>query len=139
MLISYTSENELDHAVHFTMYMHKGKENAIPRWELVRRIYGEESVTAETQDDDNLYDRSVRASLERWRAQGHHFCNVGGGKGYYVADTREEYEEFKRYYLGAAYRKLQVTAVMGEMADTRWGRVPKKSSPLQVGMFGGRQ
>lgn len=136
-IIRYASELELDHAVHFAMYMHKGQANAIPRWELVRRIYGEECVTAETQDDDNLYERSVRNSLERWRAKGHHFCNMGHGEGYYVANDREEYEAFKRYYLGAALRKLQVTSAMDEMADERWGRVPRKASPLQVGMFGG--
>jgi hypothetical protein len=61
------------------------------------------------------------------------------GDGYYVANSRDEYEDFKKSYLSATYRKLEIASMMDVTADHRWGAKPKQTSPMQVGMFGGVQ
>lgn len=132
----YTSEIEFDRAVLYILNQHRGHGNAIPRWSLVERVFGPEAVAAPIRNNNNVYDRQVRDSIERWRATGQHICNLGDG-GYFMAASREEYEEFKRYYLGAAYRKLQITSAMDDAANRRWGLVPKVSDPKQAVLFGG--
>lgn len=131
---TYSSDIELDHEVAFVMNMHKGFENAIGRWDLVRRIFGADAALSDTENDGNMYDRQVRDSLERCRSQGQHFCNLGNGKGYYVASTRAEYEKFKNYYIGAALRKLEVARMMDETADKRFGKVGKNVAAGQMFM-----
>lgn len=132
----YSSLDSLDNEVLFVLGMRKGEGRAIPRWELVVRIYGEDVVTEETRNDDNLYDRAVRKSIERLRQNGHHICNRGNGAGYYIADSREEYEKFKEYYLGPAYPKFQAVKVMDAEAERRWGKQPKPAPEGQVALFG---
>ena len=110
-------------------------------WSVVVRDADEEparliSAALETmRNDENPYDRQVRDSIERHRAKGRHYCNVGDGKGYFIANTRQEFEQFKRYYLGAAVRKMQNMSAMDDTADERWGRMPRKTSPLQPSLL----
>ena len=129
---TYTSDVELDREVAFVMYQHKGPANAIGRWELVALIFGD--AAAVIRDNDNQWDRKVREAIERNREKGNLFCNIGNG--YFVATSREEYEAFKKYYLGAAYRKLQITAVMDDAADGMWGMQPRETSKMQPSLFG---
>lgn len=131
----YLSIESLDSEVLFVMSFRMGEKNAITRWALVKRIYGEDAVSDETQNDDNLYDRAVRKSIERLRQHGHHICNRGNGAGYYIADSREEYEKFKEYYLGPAYPKFQAVKVMDVEAEKRWGKKEKPAPEGQAVMF----
>jgi len=133
MIKDYENEIQLDAEVAFILRQHMGMNNAIPRWDLVARVFGESAAVV--RDNDNQYDRKVRESIERHREKGRHFCNVGSG--YFVATSREEYEQFKKYYLGAAYRKLQITAVMDDKADETWGMQPRQVSQMQPSLFGG--
>jgi hypothetical protein len=87
------------------------------------------------RNNNNVYDRQVRDCIERWRSQGQHICNSGGG--YFIADTREEYDAFIENYMSSAYRRFEIKSVMDVTADKRFGPRPKKVSPQQVGMFGG--
>lgn len=135
MIKVYADDVALDQEVAFVMNMHRGKGNAVGRWDLVRSIFGLEAAAPGEENDGNLYDRHVRESLERWRSQGQHFCNVGNGRGYYVANTREEYEEFKAYYIGAALRKFQVMRMMDETADQRFGKVEKVQQNGQMALI----
>ena len=65
-----------------------GKANAIPRSELV-------TVSG-------LPDRQVREQLEQARMAGMLICNDQDGRGYYLAETREEAAaQFKRDYARA--------------------------------------
>ena len=131
----YKSIEELDGYVLFVLNMHRGEQNAITRWALVKRIYGEGAADEDTQNDDNLYDRAVRKSIERLRQQGQHICNRGNGAGYYVAATREEYERFKQYYLGPSYPKFQAVQVMDAAADARWGKLQRPAPQGQQSLF----
>lgn len=129
---SYLTEAELDREVIFQMYQHRGRVNAIERWSLVRKVFGEEAVPSKAEETDgNVYDRQVRDSLERLRPH-HLICNMGDGKGYFIATTREEYEAWKKYYLGSSYLKLQIVSKTDETADSRFGKLPKSPDPLPL-------
>lgn len=127
---TYASTDEIDRQVLFQLNFHHGKDRAIPRWDLVRKVFGEDAVTGETMNDDNPSDRATRNSIERLRHKGNHICNLGDGKGYFIASTRAEYEQFKKYYLGASWNKFENVNHMDISADTRWGKVPKTPDPL---------
>jgi hypothetical protein len=133
----YLSDKELDNAVLFILHQHMGKENAIGRWELVEKVFGADVVIETMRNNNNVFDRQVRDSIERWRSQGQHLCNLG--KGYYTATTRKEYKEFIKNYCSAAYKQLSNKAMMDQTADIRFGPEPQEASPMQVGMFGGVQ
>jgi hypothetical protein len=135
MPMDYLSEMELDRAVLFVLHQHVGKDNAIERWSLDEKIFGADVAIEPLRNNNNIYDRQVRDSIERWRSQGQHICNMGAG--YFVAKTRDEYNAFKAKYLSAAYKQLQNASMMDMTADDRWGAVPKPVSVMQVSMFGG--
>lgn len=130
--MNYQNEESLDNQVLFILNMHFGRENAIKRWDLVERVYGRPA--AAQRSDENPWDRNVRQSIERLRNSGQHICNRGNGNGYYMAESRDEYEEWKKYFLGAAYNKLVTISALDESADQRWGRVPKPH-PYQEPLF----
>ena len=124
-------DHEVDSRVLDILDRRRGKGQAIPRWDLVEAVFGVK-VPAEEQNDNNRRDRQVRDSIERWRKQGRHLCNVGNGQGYYTAATQDEYEEFRRYYLGAAYKKLESVKAMDETADMEWGKSVKVTPQGQM-------
>lgn len=134
MLRSYENREGLDREVLFVLNFHKGEKNAVGRWELVRRVYGDEAVSEETMSDGNKYDRAVRMSIERLRHDGNHICNRGNGNGYYIADSRDEYKQFVRYYLGPSYPKFENVKAMDAAADARWGREPKQAPEEQMAL-----
>lgn len=128
----YDSNFQFDNELLRILLQHNGKARAIGRWDLVVAMFGADAVTDETRNDDNPYDRAMRKGIERMRYAGHHICNRGGGAGYYIAETREEYDEFKVYYLGPAYKKFPAVKAMDEKADSRWGKQPKPVNEGQM-------
>jgi hypothetical protein len=135
MIREYSSTFSLDNEVLFVLMMHKGQNNPINRWTLVRKIYGEEAVSEETENDKNLYDRSVRSSINRLRKAGEFICSKSNGKGYYYATSREEYKDFVRSYLGNDYDKFENVRAMDAKADLVWGPEPKPTPIGQAAMF----
>lgn len=131
----YKSLEELDSEVIFVLGFRMGQDNPIGRWDLVKRIYGEDAVTEETKNDSNPYDRAVRSSIQRLRKKGKHICSKSNGKGYYMAKTREEYKDFKSSYLGTNYEKFEIIHAMDEMADLEWGPEPKEPKPTPEGQM----
>ena len=76
----------LDCAVLSVMRYHKGRENAIPRIDLLEmlKMHGWETG-----------DRAVRLQINLLRKQGHLICSAGGrGGGYYIARNWSELEDF---------------------------------------------
>lgn len=125
MEMDYSNTIELDRVVLHFINMHRGRENAINRWVLVERVFGAGAAAQPLRNNNNIWDRQVRDSIERLRESGQHICNLGDG--YFMAITRDEYEKFKASYLSAAYRKLEITRMMDESADERWGKVPHEA------------
>lgn len=117
------NDEQLDRDVLFWLKHHIGKQNAIGRWELVQRIFGEEA--ARVQSDENPYDRQIREAVVRLRRSGLLICDMGDGRGRYIAATLEEYQAFRKYYGAGAFEKLETIREMDKAAGRTW------SDPLQ--------
>ena len=65
MNIIQLTDDELDAKLKSLFSLHQGRQNAIERWALVLKIFGEGSDIPRT--DDNLHDRAVRAAVQRLR------------------------------------------------------------------------
>ncbi|HEX2994758.1 MAG TPA: hypothetical protein VHP14_08040 [Anaerolineales bacterium] len=119
------SDTQLDRDVLVWLKHHVGKQNAIGRWELVQRIFGEEA--ARVQSDENQYDRQIRDAVVRLRRSGLLICDMGDGRGRYVAATLEEYQAFRKYYGAGAFDRLTTIREMDNAAKEAW----PGSDPLQ--------
>lgn len=133
-ITTYSSTEAFQRELLFVIYQHKGRENTIDRWSLVRRLFGAESVPAGEESDSNPYDRRVRDNIEILRKPPHQhlICNMGDGSGYFIARTRAEYDAWKKYYLGSTYEKWVVVNGLDAVADETWGKVPKEPDPLPL-------
>lgn len=129
MIKEYANEVALDQFVIYVLGHHRGREQSIGRWELVARVYGDESAEESVRNNNNRWDRAVRESIERWRSQGQHVCSQGGG--YYLAKTREEYDTWVETYVKPARRLYSNKEMMDQTADKQWGRKPK-ADPLPM-------
>jgi len=126
---------QLENEVLFIINMHQGEQNPIDRWTFAKKVYGDDAVTDETKNDNNPYDRSVRDMLEFLRVKREMLiCNLGDGRGYYLARTREEYKRWKKYYLGASITKYTVVSVTDKVADRKFGPEPKPAPEGQAVM-----
>jgi len=119
---TFLSKDELDHDLLYVLMQHQGAGNAIDRWDLVERLYGEKQ---QTESDDNSQDRAVREGIERLRHAGHMICNMGDGSGYYIAGTVEEYQAFRNKYGAHAFPIMEAIREMDRAANERW------ENPLQ--------
>ena len=135
MKTEYSSTLELDRTVLHFVNMFRGSENTINRWALVERVFGFEAAAQPVRNNNNIWDRQVRESVERLRESGQHICNLG--EGYFMAISRDEYQKFKASYLSAAYRKMEIASKMDETADQRWGKQTRQADPMQAVLFGG--
>lgn len=123
---TFISKDELDHVVQYVIYQHIGKANAVDRWLLVEKVFGEKP---EVLTDDNPQDREIRRSKERLRHQGHLICDLGNGKGSYVANTHEEYLEFRQVYGSHAFPIMENIHAMDKAAAQKY------PNPLQPGLL----
>lgn len=62
------TDDQLDSEMLFTIRMHRGQDNAIRRWDLCLKLFGEDAVL--NRNDGNTHDRAVRKSIERRAAVG---------------------------------------------------------------------
>lgn len=112
------SDEELDREVLYVLKQHTGKHNPVGRWELVSKIFG--AASAIQQNDENPADRVIRESIARQRKNGLLVCNVGDGRGSYLASTLEEYTEFRQYYGAAAFDKINTIHSMDNSAKEQF-------------------
>lgn len=108
-----------DRTVLHILLRHQGKANAIDRWELVKDVFGEPVLPA-FQNDDNLSDRDIRYSVGRLREAGHLICDLGNGKGRWMAANEEEWWEFYSYYVKPIKSRAEVIRAMKKAALDRW-------------------
>lgn len=121
------TDSELDREVRFVIYQHKGGQNAVRRWDLTLRIFGEDAVL--DRSDGNTYDRQLRKSIERLRRQGHLICNLGNGDGYFLASTKDEYQDFRSVYGAHAFPIMETIRALDQAAGQKW------PNPLQPGLL----
>lgn len=112
------TDEQLDQRVTAAFVFYVGKDHPIGRWELVAHIFG--AAAAFPQDDSNMYDRQIRESIARLRRGGALICNMGDGRGMYIAANQEEYNEFRAYYGSAAFEKLEIIRGMDAAANEQF-------------------
>lgn len=112
------TDSELDYALRRLMELHQGRENAIERWELVRRLFGEGSDLP--RDDGNVQDRQVRAAVQRLRHGGMMILDMNDGRGRFVAQSAEEYHEFRTKYLQPLRSRAELIRAMDRHAKEKW-------------------
>jgi hypothetical protein len=106
-----------------------GKEKAISKPELMASLqrlgFGNGLSTA-------TFERQVRLAIVALRKKGALICSSSGEGGYYLARTRDEYDEFvEREYKGKIVDMQETVDAMNTEARARWGE------GLQMGLFGG--
>jgi hypothetical protein len=110
---------ELDRKVLHILLRHQGKANRIGRWELVDQVFGE-SVPADQQNDGHLWDREIRYSVGRLRAEGHLICDLGDGTGRWMASRPEEFWEFYNFYVKPIKTRAELIRSMKKAANEKW-------------------
>jgi hypothetical protein len=116
--MSKYSDEQLDCELVYILNQHVGKEKAIKRWDLVARVFS--PVPLYLQNDDHPEDREIRYAVSRLRAQGHLICDLGDGKGRYLAANEAEFWELYNYYLKPIQARSNVLRAMKKAAEYRW-------------------
>ena len=122
------SSEQLDREVYYLLSYHEGKENAIERWAMVEKIFGQ-AVPLHLRNDDNIQDREIRFAVGRLRAKGYLICDLGDGHGRYLAANESEFWELYNYYLKPIRSRSAILHAMKKSAARRWPNV------LQMSLF----
>lgn len=114
------TDEELDKAVlYFLSKPGVTFENRLDRWELVEQVF-REHVPEHLRNDDHPLDRDIRESVRRLREQGHLICDMGDGKGRWIAQTREEFWKFYSYFVKPISAKANTARVMVRAAKQKF-------------------
>ena len=106
-------DEQLETQVRMILFSHKGKENPIERWEMVRNIFG--TGTDLPRSDNNVYDRRIRDVVEHLRPS-LLICDMADGRGRYLATSWTEYVEFHKRYIKRAWPIIKTANAMFETA-----------------------
>jgi hypothetical protein len=108
------SDEQLDKDVLHLLKQHQGQEHPLGRWETVARLFG--PAAAYPQTDDNLYDRQIRESVARLRRRGVLVCDMGDGRGRFLAANLAEYDAFRAYYGSGIFERMETIREMDDAA-----------------------
>lgn len=108
------TETELDERLMRLMQMHRGKQNAIERWELVRKVFGAGADIP--RNDDNVYDREIRKSVNRLRSHGKFILDLGDGRGRFLSTSKAEYLAFRTSFVKPIKARADVIRAMDKYA-----------------------
>lgn len=112
------TDDELDERLKKLFEIHQGRDQAIERWELVRRIFGESADIP--RNDDNAQDRLVRAAVQRLRHGGVMILDMNDGRGRFLAQDAEEYRSFRARYLQPLKSRAELIRAMDKHAAHVW-------------------
>ena len=59
-----------------------------------------------------LSDREMRKVIESLRSDGNRICSDNKSKGYWIAESDQEYLDFRPQYISRAYKQLKILAAM---------------------------
>jgi hypothetical protein len=104
----------LEKHVRLILERRTGQGNAIERGELLFQVHQSIMLV-------HASDRQVRLAIESLREQGLLICNLLTGDGYYLAETMDEYQEFRRKYASYAVTIFERVRSMDAEAEKRWG------------------
>ena len=108
------TDEQLDGILTKYFQLHQGKAQAIKRWDLVIKVFGEGSDLPRT--DVNGYDRQIRDGVERLRNHGVLILNLNDGRGRYLAANEAEYLEFRNVYVKQVKSIAAVLRTMDKQA-----------------------
>ena len=129
------TDDELDREVSYLMLRHRGRAQAINRWDMVEYLFG--VGTSYPHNDNNYADRRIRESIERLR-QRMLICDMGDGNGRYLAANYAEYVEFRARYVSRAYPIMQTASAMDAVAREAFTAeyIEHQREKLQPSLFG---
>lgn len=114
------TDEQLDNAVlYFLSKPTVTEANRIDRWALVEQVFGER-VPEALRNDDHPLDRDIRESVRRLRDQGHLICDMGDGKGRWIAKTNDEFKRFYKYFVKPISAKAVTARAMLKAAKTKF-------------------
>ena len=113
------TDEELDKELAFFLGHCIGREQAIDRWTLVIKIFGEGADFP--RNDGNLQDRAIRECVSRLRIRdGLFICDMADGRGRFIAITEEDYRQFRKSYLKPLVSRADVIRAMDKHAVKKW-------------------
>jgi hypothetical protein len=106
----------LEVAIMAILWLHKGRTNAIGRDALVRALKDHWSQTA-------VHERQVREKIKELRREGYLIGSAPGTEGgYFLCESKEEYEEFKHMEFLAKIKDMNETmTAMDKAAVSQFG------------------
>jgi hypothetical protein len=82
-------KTQVEVKVRSILSFHKGKANAVSRWQLVEQVFGREA--AANRSNNNPFDRQIRIVIEKYRDIDF-ICSSSGQAGYWIAESMEDVE-----------------------------------------------
>lgn len=108
--------------------------NRLDRWELVAQVYGER-VPEHLRNDDHPLDRGVRESVSRLRMAGHLICDMGDGKGRWIASNEEEFWKFYARFVKPISATARTARALKRAAEQKFPNLNQPSlfgAPMPV-------
>ena len=105
------TKSEVEAEVRGILAMHRGKEQAISRWELVERVFGREA--ARERGNNNPFDRQIREVIEKYRDVDL-IISTSSASGYWIAADMNDVmliaDEFEKRSLKMLAKKQKIVA-----------------------------
>lgn len=101
-------------------------DNRLDRWETVYLVFGER-VPEGMRNDDHPLDRAVRDSVSRLRMAGHLICDMGDGKGRWIAKTEEEFWKFYARFVKPISSTARTARAMKDSAKVKFPNLNQPS------------
>jgi len=103
------TRDEIEREVRDILSMHRGKEQAISRWQLVEIVFGRKA--AADRGNNNRFDRIIRSVIEKYRDVDL-ICSTSSASGYWIAanmnDVEAIAEEFDKRAKGMLAKKSRI-------------------------------
>jgi len=103
-MVTEKSKEEVEREVRSIMTFHKGKAQAISRWELVERVFGREAAL--NRGNNNPFDRQIREVIEQYR-EIDLIVSSSGSSGYYLAMDMNDIETIASEYDKRSVKMLE--------------------------------
>lgn len=112
------SREEVVREVRSILSFHKGKDNAVSRWELVTRIFGQEA--AANRGNNNPFDRQIRQVIEQYR-ETDLIVSSSSGAGYYLAADMNDIEVIAGEYDRRSVKMLETARNLRKRGMEKFG------------------
>lgn len=120
------TDEQLDNAVlYFLSKPSVNADNRLDRWELVYLVFGER-VPEHQRNDSHPLDRAVRDSVSRLRTD-HLICDMGDGKGRWIAKTEEEFWRFYARFVKPISATARTARAMRKLAEKKFPNLAQPS------------